>query len=152
MDTAFATVATCAIGGLVMGVVTNNAKMAMASLIAGGLIAFATGLISFHAVRVILDRGLGTVTVTQTYFRKTDQISHQLTDMIEANIWKDLSLILAYKGVRPPPNLALIFATADPPDIHILPSWRTGESAIVAVANSINAWLSMDVDSQPPQA
>lgn len=148
----FAVCAVLTVIGVATGLVTSDLTLLIVSLIFGGAVTFMFGLFGLHIVTVVLDRKQGTVIVMQAGLFKTPEKVFPLATMIEANTCESLNprylLHRAYRSVRAPPKLALIFATTDPPDIHIVPGWSDGESAMVAVANTINAWLSVDVETR----
>lgn len=150
-------------GGAIVGAFIFGLLTGALGEIAVFALLFVTVLLGFMVaqidkVTVTLDRETDTLHISHRSINGLDEATFKLHDIIEANVWENLDprhlLWQAYlvNGVRPPPKLAIILATSDPPDIHVVSGWRDGESATVAVANAINAWLSMDIDSNQRQA
>ncbi len=107
-------------------------------------------------VDLVLERSEQTITIVRRTIFKIETTTFELGSLIEANIWSATSpramLWYAISYGNPIPELVLVFATEDPPKIYRVPGARGSESNIIGIANTINAWLSIDVDSHARQA
>ncbi len=107
-------------------------------------------------VNLTFNQADNTITITRRTLLKTDARMFDLHNLIEANVWDSIDakamLRHAVSYGKPVPSLVLILSSEDPPEIYKVPGARGSESGIIGIANTINAWLSIDVDSNQRQA
>jgi len=116
---------------------------------------FASSLLAtlwIEVVTLTFDKKANTITCENARPFSRSTRSHQLSDLIEANVWDDFSPKAIWWNaatVFPPRvRLALILSTQDPPIVDVMSGWRDNDSATIEVANTINTWLSEDIDSR----
>lgn len=121
-----------------------------------GLLVICLGILffaMFHLCQrkeVILDRQAQTISLQRYTLLKTSHDSFDLRQLVEANV-EDQSI--AVRRIGSLGKMYLVFGADDPAAVtrRCIEAVSFGDDKIRA-ANTINTWLSMDVDSLPPQA